>query len=282
MVPTPEIRTTTRQEVDLAVAWADREGWNPGLRDAEAFHAADADGFLIACVAGEPVAVCSAVRHGEGFGFIGFYIVAPSWRGRGYGLAIWQAAMQRLKGRLIGLDGVVAQQGNYARSGFALAYRQVRHTGLTKAAKRPDAGLRPLASWPLAQWLAYDRQCFPEDRRAYIQAWMEQPGTVALGLRDGGELRGFGAIRPCQQGYKIGPLFADSAEGAERLFVGLGAAVPEGVPVSLDTPAIHRDAMDLAARHGMRAVFETARMYAGGEPDLDIRRQYGVTSFELG
>jgi hypothetical protein len=29
-------------------------------------------------------------------------------------------------------------------------------------------------------------------------------------------------------------------------------------------------------------VFETVRMYAGGEPRIDLARTYGVTTFELG
>ena len=36
-----------RADVDLAVEWAAREGWNPGLADAEAFHAADPEGLHI-------------------------------------------------------------------------------------------------------------------------------------------------------------------------------------------------------------------------------------------
>jgi hypothetical protein len=38
----------------------------------------------------------------------------------------------------------------------------------------------------------------------------------------------------------------------------------------------------LASRNNMTAIFETARMYAGGSPDLPLRRLFGVTSFELG
>jgi ribosomal protein S18 acetylase RimI-like enzyme len=118
-----------RAEIDLAVEWAAREGWNPGLQDADAFHAADPEGFLLGALAGEPAAVISAVRYGEGFGFIGFYIVRPDLRGRGYGLTLWNAAMARLAGRNVGLDGVVAQQPNYRKSGFRLAYRNIRHEG---------------------------------------------------------------------------------------------------------------------------------------------------------
>jgi hypothetical protein len=45
---------------------------------------------------------------------------------------------------------------------------------------------------------------------------------------------------------------------------------------------VNEAAVDLARRHNMTAVFETARMYAGGNPDLSLDRIFGVTSFELG
>ena len=111
----PVIRTMTRHEVDVAVDWAAREGWNPGLADADCFYAADPDGFLIAYLDHEPAACISVVRYDSSFGFLGFYIVKPEMRGRGYGYQIWQAGMERLEGCTVGLDGVVAQQENYRR-----------------------------------------------------------------------------------------------------------------------------------------------------------------------
>ena len=71
----PVIRTMTRHEVDVAVDWAAREGWNPGLADADCFYAADPDGFLIAYLDHEPVACISVVRYDSSFGFLGFYVV---------------------------------------------------------------------------------------------------------------------------------------------------------------------------------------------------------------
>ena len=47
-------------------------------------------------------------------------------RGRGYGLRIWNAAIAHAGPRVIGLDGVLAQQQNYTKSGFELAYANVR------------------------------------------------------------------------------------------------------------------------------------------------------------
>ena len=42
-----ELRPMTRAELDLAIEWAAGEGWNPGLADADAFYAADPNGFLM-------------------------------------------------------------------------------------------------------------------------------------------------------------------------------------------------------------------------------------------
>ncbi len=95
-----------------AVDWAAAEGWNPGLDDLAAFRAADPDGLILGRVGGRPVASISAVRYGERFGFLGFYIVVPEAWGAGHGLAVWQAAMARFGDRIVGLDGVVAQQDN--------------------------------------------------------------------------------------------------------------------------------------------------------------------------
>src|SRR5687767_13477747 len=110
----PKIRPLTLPEVETLVDWAAGEGWNPGRNDAAAFHAADPDGFLGGFVGGEMVSGISAVAYGADFGFIGLYICRPDMRGKGYGRAVWDAGMARLEGRTVGLDGVPAQQANYA------------------------------------------------------------------------------------------------------------------------------------------------------------------------
>lgn len=124
-----KVRTMQRDEVEIAVEWAARAGWNPGLGDADCFYAADRNGFLIGLLDDEPVATISAVRYGRSFGFVGFYLVTPACRRRGYGIQIWNAALRYLEGRNVGLDGVVAQQENYRKSGFKPAYRNVRYEG---------------------------------------------------------------------------------------------------------------------------------------------------------
>lgn len=277
------IRTMTRQEVDIAVDWAAAEGWNPGLHDADCFYAADPNGFLIGLIDDAPVATISAVKYGDCFGFIGFYIVKPEHRGKGYGFQIWNAALASLKDRTIGLDGVVSQQGNYQKSGFTLAYRNIRYSGIGGGLYPTGSGIVPLSTIPFDEIRAYDKPFFPDHRSEFLKCWLHQPQSNALGITGkNGKLAGYGVVRTCRSGYKIGPLFSDSPLSAEHLFLALKAQTPEGAPVFLDVPEVNPAAITLVKRHNMTAAFETARMYTGKSPELPLNRLYGMTTFELG
>ncbi|OQX16466.1 MAG: GNAT family N-acetyltransferase [Desulfobulbaceae bacterium A2] len=279
---TYSIRMMTRQEVDMAIDWAAAEGWNPGLDDGDCFYAADPHGFLVGLLDDEPIATISAVRYGDSFGFIGFYIVKPKYRGMGYGMQLWHAAMTHLRGRTIGLDGVVAQQGNYAKSGFTLAYRNVRYQGTGGGAMPTASGIVRLDTIPFDEIHAYDTPLFPDNRQQFLRCWLTLPRSTAFGFHNKNTLAGYGVMRGCRTGYKIGPLFAECPEFAEHIFLALKAQAPKGVPVFLDTPAVNTAAVALAEKYGMTASFETARMYAGTHPELPTDRVYGVTTFELG
>ena len=140
----------------------------------------------------------------------------------------------------------------------------------------------PLASVALDEVTRYDAQLFPSERRAFVESWIRQPDATALGVVDGGRLVGYGVVRAARSGYKIGPLFADAAELATRLFDRLAAFLPGDASLCLDVPEINPAAVALAESRGMSVVFETARMYAGPAPSLPMHRIFGVTTFELG
>lgn len=277
-----EVAVAERADLDLMVAWAAAEGWNPGLGDAEAFLAADPRGFLIARVDGEPAACVSVVRYGERFAFLGFYICRPDLRGRGHGFALWRTAIDRMGARTIGLDGVVAQQANYRRSGFALAHRNVRYGGRVAAAAQPGAPIVRIEGDLIEAAVDVDRRHFPAPREDFARAWFSGGGRrLALGWLEEGRLAGVGVVRPCRSGYKIGPLYADDERVAEGLFAAL-AAEAGGAELFLDLPVPNGTAARMAERAGMTPVFETARMYRGEAPHLPLARIYGITSFELG
>jgi hypothetical protein len=182
----------------------------------------------------------------------------------------------------VGLDGVVAQQDNYRKSGFALAYRNIRFAGTGGGAPAIDPRIVDVTRVPFAAMLAYDRTCFPAERTAFLQRWLAQPDAAALARVNDGVVEGYGVVRRCRAGWKIGPLFADDAERAEALFAALAARVPAGEALFLDVPEPNAGALALAERHAMNVAFETARMYTGSPPALPLARLFGVTTFELG
>lgn len=277
------VRQMQPDEARLAIDWAAAEGWNPGLDDAQTFYVTDPAGFFVGLLDGEPVASLSGVAYDGSYGFLGLYIVKPEHRGKGYGLRIWDEAVAYLGERNIGLDGVLEQQANYERSGFTLAYRNVRYEGRRPpVAPPPAADLVPLSTVPFEEVLRYDTACFPVERRGFLERWIAQPDCVALGLRRGNSLAGFGVIRRCRSGYKVGPLLADDAETADALFLGLSADIEADAPLYLDTPEPNRDAVLLAERYAMQPSFETVRMYSRGEPKVELSKIFGVTTFELG
>lgn len=276
------IREMARNEVDLAISWAKDEGWNPGIHDAKTFYRTDSHGFFVGILDRQPVSCISAVAYGDSYGFLGFYIVQPAFRGSGLGIEIWNAGMKHLEGRNIGLDGVLEQQKLYERIGFKQCYRSVRYQGVGTGARCDEAGIKNLAQLPIDDIIAYDDQFFPVPRHVFIKSWILQPEGAALGILIEDELVGYGVLRKCHQGYKIGPLFADNAEIAESLFCALCGHAPQSSQVFIDVPEPNSAALKLAKRHEMYPVFETVRMYNREAPLLPMNRIFGVTSFELG
>lgn len=284
------IRPMTRAEVDDLVRWAAREGWNPGLHDAELFWATDPAAFIAADSDGGLIGGGAITAYDGEFGFMGFFIVRPEFRGQGLGNVLWHARRDRLRARLrpgatIGLDGVFAMQDCYAKGGFVFSHRDIRHRAeippLPVSLPVGDGAIIPLAEVPFAQVLAYDRACFPALRPTFLGGWITQPDALALGYRREGRLSGYGVVRRCGEGCKIGPLFADDVPAAEALYAHLTGFAADG-PLFLDTPANNPAALELAHRHRMVEVFGCARMYLGPPPDLAHSRIFGVTTFELG
>lgn len=279
-------RKATRAELAVAVGWAREEGWNPGIDDLEVFWATDPDGYAVVERAGEVIGTGSIVSYGS-FGFMGFFIVRKDLRGQGIGRGFWHWRKDTLQGRLdsgaaIGMDGVFDMQPFYARGGFAFSHRNLRMEGRgCGMIPMPDHDLVDLVDLPFADVLALDRCCFGFSRECFLKRWINLEHGWALGAVQGNRLLGYGVLRECDAGFKMGPLFAESEKAANDLFISLGARA-EGHPIFLDIPENNPSAVALAEKHGMNEVFGCARMYAGTAPPLPWEQIYGVTTFELG
>jgi GNAT acetyltransferase-like protein/acetyltransferase (GNAT) family protein len=221
----------------------------------------------------------SCALYGDSYAFIGFYIVRQDLRGRGVGSPLFERALARAGGRVVGLDGVLEQQAYYERRGFVLAHRNVRWR-TTGGGERPD-GVVELSSVPFQDVLAFDSAVFGCEREGFLRAWIDRPAGQALAVEDGG-VRGYGVLRPCRVGTKVGPLFADGEDVARTVLTGLLAAAGPQTEVFIDMPGANPRAADLRSGRSMEPSFETARMYANGRLPEDLSKVFGVTTFEFG
>lgn len=269
-------------EVQLAVAWAAREGWNPGLNDAKCFFETDPHGFFAGKLDGKVIAIGSAVIYDTEFAFCGFYIVDQLHRGQGYGLTLTQKRLAYIGDRNAGIDGVLTMLDKYARLGYKLAHNNARYQCLHDLPpSHPNDHIISLADVAFDILVTFDRCYFPAERRIFLRNWIAQPGGNALAYVKDGELLGYGVIRPCQQGFKIGPLFAEHPSIANELFLSL-ANYAKHQAIYLDIPENNPLAIKLVEQYHLEKVFATARMYLKGQPDIKLQGIYGITSFELG
>ena len=279
-----QIRPASPSEFEIARSWAGQEGWNPGHDDLDPFFSADPAGFYMGWLDNRPISSISVVNYGNGFGFLGFYIVHPEFRGQGFGWQTWCHGMEYLKDCCIGLDGVIDQQANYAKSGFELAGRNIRYSGhpqTNRAISEPE--VRQVTDPDLPELRKLDIACFPVPRHRFLRGWTAtKGGRQSFGYFADDRCRGLATIRACLTGYKIGPLFAESEHIAQLLFNRAVAAAPAEAEIILDVPEVNSRAVALAEAAGLKAGFETARMYRGTAPELRWDNVFGITTFELG
>ena len=271
-------RTMSLEELRTVLDWAADEGWNPGLDDAEAFHAADPEGFFIALDGGAPVAAISVVNHSDVFAFLGLYLCRPDYRGRGIGFRLWQTAIAHAGDRTIGLDGVPDQQENYARSGFVHAGGTTRYSG--RVSGQVERMMRGAKRDEIPGLVSLEAAASGHQKPAYLTPWFKGGDTRATYvLGDKNLTRGFATIRRCRAGAKIGPLISDDPDIAERMIRHLAA---EFCPdIMIDIPSSSASLDSLCQSLGLEPGFQTARMYRGTmlQPGSPV---YAVATLELG
>ena len=286
------IRNMTRAELDVIVEWAANEGWNTGLHDADIFWATDPDAFIAAELKGEMIGGGSIVNYGGVCGFMGFFLIHPQFRGRGFGAQLWLARRERLIKRLqaparIEMDGVFHMQSFYAKGGFQFLHRDFRFQGTASAQSNVPASNSTLCDVVDLSTLAfdeinqYDQTIFMAPRSEFLRRWISQPACHALGATHNGKLVGYAIARPSRTGYRIGPLFANDPAIARMLFQSLLARLPHQ-QVQIDVPECNTPGVEMVKSIGFQEVFGCARMAFGPPLPRPLQNIFGVTTFELG
>jgi GNAT superfamily N-acetyltransferase len=278
------IDVMTEKEASLLGEWAAAEGWNPGLNDIAVAWSVDRPAFIAQRLEDEFIGGGCTISYRGTAGFMGLFIVQRKYRRQGLGALLWHERLKRLRARLrpdapIGMDGVFEMVPFYERGGFTLMHRDLRYEGVAVGERDPGA-----ASLETIEFLnidSYDRMHVEAPRTEFLQAWLAQPGGQGLGLVDNRQLTGYGFIRPCRLGYKVGPAFADNAICGKRLIRSLLSLVA-GEKVQIDIPEPNEAALRIVENLGWKRSFGCARMVNGPKPALPVQRIFGVTSFEFG
>lgn len=274
------VRKMELPEIEIAMHLAYKEGWNPGLNDGIAFYNTDPNGFMLAECNGRVVGTISAVNYGNEYGFIGFYVVDGDYRKTVVGTQLGLAALNYLKDVNIGIDGVINRVENYKRLGFNEAYKNIRFEAIGDIYIH-DPEIVPAKIIDFEEIADYDARCFPVRRENFLRGWLDMINSHSYVFYDENRVKGYGVIRSCRKGFKIGPLFADDVHIAEQLYKALATNAADEL-IYFDTPEANQFAVDLAHKYEMKKVFETARMYTRSEPVIELQKIFGVTSFELG
>jgi len=271
------------QAIDFALQQAANEGWNPGIHDRTPFKAADPHGFFLATRDEKPIGCASAVCYNEHFAFFGFYIVISEFRGKGYGSQIIKHSLETVKDHNIGLDGVIENESMYTKIGFQTDFitqrYRIQSPGQTQHSLHPS--LTPVNKVPFPLLSDYDQHHFPAPRNEFLKAWISQPNYQGFAYIDNATIKGYGLIRPCLKGYKIGPLFADHKDIAKAILEGLLSQIHQ-TSVLIDIPLPNQQGLQLLSPFSPQKVFACARMYTKSAPLLNLNNTFGLTSFELG
>lgn len=278
------VRVATLEQWRLVTEWANGEGWNIGYHDAECFFAAYPDSFFIGRVGDRPVAAVSMVNYSDDYTVWGNFLVDPHDRRKRYGREIVRVVNQHRKGRVASADAMPGLVPAYSQfPGGVPAHDTIHYVGRIDRVGIPAEGVVRVGPEHLDAVAAYDRECFPADRRGFLTKWLFADGHLAYARLRDGRVTGYGVIRPAPLAYRIGPLFADTPQEAQALFDTLTAHVTPGDHLSVFSPDTHDAAKSLFLASGLTEQFRVVRMYDGGPaPETRGECVYGIGSLELG
>ena len=284
----PEIRPMTRDELDVVLDWADAEGWNPGLSDADTFWRIDPAGLWAIDVDEVLVGSGATIAHGANHVVIGLVHVRPEHRRQGIATRTFpwlvDGALSRMPpGSTVALDVPDHLHDLAERFGFRPVRRIARMVGRAIETRRGahSGELRALASVPVDAVVEYDAAHVGALRPDLLETWIHPVGGFGLGVYEGQRLRGMAVMRPARRGYRIGPLFADDPDISEELMGALSRMVL-GHTITLDVPTDNPQALALAARHGLAETSSVVHLELGEVRPAPEGSVYAITSIEIG
>ena len=278
-------------------------GRRPGALDHISFFAADETGFFVGELDGEPISCVSVVKYAENFAFLGNYKVDEQYRGRGYGLLMWKAALDSMN-KEYNMAGHGSEENvpMYVRFGFQRNWCVQRFDliasqaafALSDIQSPPAVTIQPGSEVNFNDLLEYDTNVQMFSRQAFLEKWISAPNAHGLVAVRDGKVVGYTVIRTTlrrEDGWRIGPLFADNSEIARTLYREacgkVAAEDPQGI-IAVDVPygdLVNPDALKIVKELSGIPVpkMKYERGCLKGIPsNMPLQKHFGVTTIELG
>jgi hypothetical protein len=132
----------------------------------------------------------------------------------------------------------------------------------------------------------YDTSLWGSSRHEMFNTMLMQPESYAFVTfnQKTGAINGYGVIRPCIKGYRIGPIYCEDKESAKLLTEILTAQIPSGSKIIFDIPDKNTFSHLFAEYFNLTAASEvdTKAMFKGEPHDGREEICYGVASLEIG
>ncbi|XP_055343687.1 uncharacterized protein LOC129591865 [Paramacrobiotus metropolitanus] len=265
--------------------------WSSGVNDFPLFSLIDPDGCLVGKLNGRIVSILIAINYSKTNSFIGAFITDPKLRNRGYGTRLWEAALAHCGKRCIGMYAVETMVKRYQRDGFqSMGKVLIYKIGQLDRFDDPeDDSITDANTVPLQELTVFNQSTglahLPGN---FLQAWMRQPGAVAVAYKSRDGLLGYGIIRRCYANgmWKIGPLVATDGRAAEKILHVLLSRAPDARGVLMEVFADNKPAVELVEGLCGTVLEENVIMYrsiTGSEVHSNFTSCiYAVTSGVIG
>jgi GNAT superfamily N-acetyltransferase len=293
--------TSNEEELKEVMSWAADEGWNVGKNDAQAYYKAFPTGCKLLLKDNIPIGAIFVADFSAEFTFIGLFVVKKEYRGMGYGKELWNEAMRHIESGNGGLYAVPMQIERYMASGFNSVCKIQRWSTIAPSfsgsssikksnnEENEKESILPLSKANIKSICNYDATMFPS-RYSLLKAMIKMQDTFGFVIRKSNTISGYGLIRRCQTGFRIGPLYASDFGFAKELTIKLMEKIAGSQePIIFDTPPPSQNHFI-----GLFADFfnlqrntedDTEEMFKGKAPkeiDEAIKETYAICSLELG
>ena len=237
------------------------------------------------------------IQQNDTYGWVSMYFCKEEHCGKGLAFKTWKTVRAAIDPK-VNL-AVVSKVHLYEREGFTSEWKLNLYNFYVSSILETYDSITPnnSASVAIKSATEFDfgkLKLYTEDvigvkfdRPGLLEKWITLPTHTALvAVNDNGDVVGFATIRETinlnEDGYRLGPLLADTGDIARFLLLklakGVDIAQKFGIFILYETNAEAKKILDeLKKEH----YADVVRMYTGDEPPLKKEKYFGTLSIDL-